>query len=102
MAVSQPDRRNCPLLPQDRLLPINHMMVVRKDVAEREPWVGLNILKAFNRANDIAEAERLEQVEYHLSTGCCPAMPANRSFAMALPPIARQSRRSRNTRWNRA
>jgi 4,5-dihydroxyphthalate decarboxylase len=44
-------------------------MVVRKDVADKEPWVVLNVLKAFNRANDIAEAERLEQVEYHLATG---------------------------------
>jgi 4,5-dihydroxyphthalate decarboxylase len=49
--------------------PINHMMVVRKDMADREPWVVLNILKAFNRANEIAEAERLEQVEYHLNSG---------------------------------
>jgi len=51
------------------LYPINHMMVVRKDVADRDPWVVLNVLKAFNRANDIAESERLEQVEYHLATG---------------------------------
>jgi 4,5-dihydroxyphthalate decarboxylase len=49
--------------------PINHMMVVRKDVAEKDPWVVLNILTAFNRANGIADAERLEQVEYHLATG---------------------------------
>jgi 4,5-dihydroxyphthalate decarboxylase len=49
--------------------PINHMMVVRKDIADKEPWVVLNILKAFNRANGIADAERLEQVEYHLATG---------------------------------
>src|ERR1019366_130597 len=35
------------------LHPINHMMVVRKDIAEKEAWVVLNVLKAFNRANDI-------------------------------------------------
>jgi 4,5-dihydroxyphthalate decarboxylase len=51
------------------LYPINHMMVVRKDVADKEPWVVLNVLKAFNQANDIAEAERIEQLEYHLNTG---------------------------------
>jgi 4,5-dihydroxyphthalate decarboxylase len=51
------------------LYPINHMMVVRRDVAEKEPWIVLNVLKAFNRANDIANAERVEQVEYHIATG---------------------------------
>jgi hypothetical protein len=29
----------------------------------------LNLLKAFNRANDIANAQRLEHVDYHLATG---------------------------------
>jgi 4,5-dihydroxyphthalate decarboxylase len=51
------------------LYPINHMMVVRREVAEKEPWIVLNVLKAFNRANDIANAERVEQVEYHIATG---------------------------------
>jgi 4,5-dihydroxyphthalate decarboxylase len=51
------------------LYPINHMMVVRRDVAEKEPWIVLNVLKAFTRANDIANAERVEQVEYHIATG---------------------------------
>jgi 4,5-dihydroxyphthalate decarboxylase len=51
------------------LFPINHTMVVRRDIAEREPWVVLNVLKAFNRANDIADAERTAHVEYHLATG---------------------------------
>jgi 4,5-dihydroxyphthalate decarboxylase len=51
------------------LYPINHQAVVRRDVAEQQPWVALNLLKAFNRANEIAEAQRLEHVEYHLATG---------------------------------
>ena len=29
----------------------------------------MNILKAFNRANDLANARRLEHVEYHLAAG---------------------------------
>jgi 4,5-dihydroxyphthalate decarboxylase len=51
------------------LFPINHQAVVRRDVFEKEPWVVLNLLKAFNRANDIANAQRLEHVDYHLATG---------------------------------
>jgi hypothetical protein len=34
--------------------------------------VVLNILKAFNQANDIAEGERRQHVAYHLETGLVP------------------------------
>ena len=48
------------------LLPINHQAVVRRDIAEKEPWVALNLLKAFIRANDIANAERVAHVRISL------------------------------------
>jgi len=51
------------------LLPINHQAVVRRDVFEHEPWVALNLIKAFNAANDIANAQRVAHVEDHLATG---------------------------------
>jgi 4,5-dihydroxyphthalate decarboxylase len=51
------------------LYPINHQAVVRRDIFEKEPWVVLNLIKAFNRANEIADAQRLEHVDYHLATG---------------------------------
>jgi len=54
------------------IYPINHGMVVKRAVFERNPWVVLNILAAFNRANDIADAERREHVAYHLETGLVP------------------------------
>jgi 4,5-dihydroxyphthalate decarboxylase len=53
--------------------PINHGMVVKRAMFEREPWVVLNILKAFERANDIADAERREHVAYQIETGLVPA-----------------------------
>jgi 4,5-dihydroxyphthalate decarboxylase len=52
--------------------PINHGMVVKRAVFEREPWVVLNVLKAFNQANDIADGERRDHVAYHLETGLVP------------------------------
>src|SRR5438105_13590025 len=55
------------------LLPINHGMVVKRSIAERHPWVVLNVLKAFERANAIAEQERIEQARYHVDTGLVPA-----------------------------
>jgi 4,5-dihydroxyphthalate decarboxylase len=54
------------------IFPINHGMVVKRSVFEQSPWVVLNILKAFNEANDIADAERREHVAYHLETGLVP------------------------------
>jgi 4,5-dihydroxyphthalate decarboxylase len=54
------------------IYPINHCMVVRRQVAERHPWVLLNILKAFKEANEIADAERLLHVENHIDVGLVP------------------------------
>jgi 4,5-dihydroxyphthalate decarboxylase len=51
------------------LLPINHQAQVRRDVFDREPWVVLNLIKAFNRSNDIANAQRMEHVADHLAAG---------------------------------
>jgi 4,5-dihydroxyphthalate decarboxylase len=51
------------------LFPINHQAVVKRDIYEKEPWVAQNLLKAFNRANAIANAQREEHVEYHLAAG---------------------------------
>jgi 4,5-dihydroxyphthalate decarboxylase len=51
------------------LYPINHQAVIRRDVYEKNPWVAQNLLKAFIKANEIAEAQRLEHVEYHLAAG---------------------------------
>ncbi|HZR61747.1 MAG TPA: PhnD/SsuA/transferrin family substrate-binding protein [Xanthobacteraceae bacterium] len=54
------------------IYPINHGMVIKRAVFERSPWAVLNILAAFNKANDIADAERREHVAYHLETGLVP------------------------------
>ena len=51
------------------LLPINHQTVVRRDVFEKEPWVALNLIKAFNKANEIANERRVEHVADHLAAG---------------------------------
>jgi 4,5-dihydroxyphthalate decarboxylase len=55
------------------IYPINHGMVVRRSIAEKNPWVITNLLAAFRRASDIAERERAEHVDYHLETGLLPA-----------------------------
>ena len=50
-------------------MPINHQAVIRRDVWEKEPWAVLNLIKAFNRANEIANAQRVEHVQDHIATG---------------------------------
>ena len=55
------------------LYPINHGMVIKRELAEKHPWALTNILKAFNRANEIAERQRAEHVEYHIETGLLSA-----------------------------
>src|SRR5262249_39845702 len=59
--------------PQNRLYPINHGMVIRRELAEQHPWALTNILKAFNKANELANRQRAEHVEYHIETGLISA-----------------------------
>jgi len=49
--------------------PINHAMAIKRELAERHPWMVLNLLKAFRASNDVAERQRMEHVEYHLRSG---------------------------------
>jgi 4,5-dihydroxyphthalate decarboxylase len=51
------------------LLPINHQALMRHEIFEKEPWVALNLIKAFNRANDIANAQRVAHVADHIAAG---------------------------------
>jgi 4,5-dihydroxyphthalate decarboxylase len=59
------------------ILPINHGMVIRREIAEKHPWTVLNLLKTFERANEIAERQRLEHATYHVATGLVPAEAAS-------------------------
>jgi 4,5-dihydroxyphthalate decarboxylase len=58
---------------QTGLYPINHGMVIRRELAEQHPWALTNILKAFNQANELANRQRAEHVEYHIETGLISA-----------------------------
>jgi 4,5-dihydroxyphthalate decarboxylase len=54
------------------IYPINHAMVIKREIAEKQPWAMLNILNAFMRANEIADRERMAHVEYYLESGVLP------------------------------
>jgi 4,5-dihydroxyphthalate decarboxylase len=54
------------------IYPINHGMIVRREIAEKNPWVVLNLYEAFAAANEIANKRRMQYVEYHLASGMVP------------------------------
>src|SRR3972149_5579399 len=51
------------------LFPINHGMVIKREIAEKHPWAVLNLYKAFEAANQMADEQRREHVDYHVATG---------------------------------
>jgi 4,5-dihydroxyphthalate decarboxylase len=55
------------------IFPINHGMVIRREIAQKHPWVVLNLYKAFERAAEIANRERVEHAAYHLAAGLLPS-----------------------------
>ena len=54
------------------LYPINHGMIVRRSIAEKHPWVVLNLFHAFVAANEIANRQRMQHVDYHIAAGLVP------------------------------
>jgi 4,5-dihydroxyphthalate decarboxylase len=76
------------------VFPINHGMVIRRELAEKHPWAVLNLLKAFERANDIAERERLEHAEYHVAAGLLTREAAT---ALRTPLVRHGIRANRET-----
>ena len=76
------------------ILPINHGMVIKRELAEKYPWAILNLLKAFEQANAIANRERLEHVEYHLACGLLA--PESRA-ALQTPLVQHGIRANRKT-----
>jgi 4,5-dihydroxyphthalate decarboxylase len=66
------------------IYPINHGMVIKREIVERHPWIVLNLFKTFEKANAMAEKARMEAVEYHLETG---VLPREARKALATPIV---------------
>jgi 4,5-dihydroxyphthalate decarboxylase len=54
------------------IFPINHGMAIRRELAEKYPWIPLNLVKAFNKANEIANRQRMEHLQYYTWAGLLP------------------------------
>ena len=75
------------------LYPINHGMIVRRRSAEQDPWVVLNLFKAFAQANEIADRQRLQHVEYYIASGL---VPPETGAALAAPLLRHGIKANRN------
>src|SRR5687767_8400148 len=76
------------------IFPINHGMVIRREIAETHPWTVLNLLKAYDKAIEIANQQRIAQVEYHVWTG---AISADAGKALREPAIRHGVKANRKT-----
>jgi 4,5-dihydroxyphthalate decarboxylase len=54
------------------LYPINHGMVIKKEIVDKHPWVVLNVYKAFKQANDLAGRQRMAHIDAYIETGIIP------------------------------
>lgn len=76
------------------VFPINHTVVIKREIAEANPWVVLNILKAFNAANDIADAQRMDHISHYRAAGLIDATTYD---ALSEPLIRHGIRANRET-----
>jgi 4,5-dihydroxyphthalate decarboxylase len=65
------------------IYPINHGMAIKREIAEKHPWTVLNLLKAFECANEIANQQRLEHASYHFGAGLI-SKEANEALAKSI------------------
>ena len=54
------------------IFPINHCVVVRKDIVRKYPWVMLNLYSAFLEAKQMSGDQTMGLVEPYLATGLLP------------------------------
>jgi 4,5-dihydroxyphthalate decarboxylase len=54
------------------IYPINHGMVIKREIAEKYPWAILNIFNAFVAANNMADQQRMAHTAYWLDAGLLP------------------------------
>ena len=54
------------------MYPINHGMVIKRELAEEHPWVVLNVYKAFEDAAAYCDEQRKAMMVNHIETGLLP------------------------------
>ena len=72
------------------IYPINHAMIIRRSLVEKYPWAPMSIYHAMVAANEAANKERIEHMQYYIETGLVP-----RAYASVITaPIVRHGLRA--------
>jgi 4,5-dihydroxyphthalate decarboxylase len=72
------------------IFPINHGMIIRREIYEKHPWVALNLFNAFREAKDRAAARMRELASTHVELGLLGAN-ARKALATDLYPYGVKS-----------
>ncbi|MGH7847801.1 MAG: hypothetical protein ACREQW_21885, partial [Candidatus Binatia bacterium] len=54
------------------LFPMNHVLMIKREIVEQHPWAVMSLFKAFQEAAELADQRRLAHVGYHLELGLLP------------------------------
>ena len=54
------------------IFPINHAMIIRRSLVEKYPWAPMSIYHAMVEANEAANKQRIEHMQYYIETGLVP------------------------------
>jgi 4,5-dihydroxyphthalate decarboxylase len=60
------------------IYPVNHGMIIRRDIVHEDSRIAASVLKAFSRASAIADRERMEHVANHFDAGLLPGRARGR------------------------
>ncbi|MFM1814750.1 MAG: hypothetical protein RLZ98_1445 [Pseudomonadota bacterium] len=63
------------------IFPINHTIVIRRDVHEKYPWVALNMFTAFSEAKQMQEDEAKAVIKPYMEVGLIDPKQARAAFA---------------------
>ncbi len=72
--------------------PINHTVVIRREIVERHPWVAMNLYQAFLQAKEAVRARALELAGPYFRCGFLPAS-ARKAFTQDPYPYGIQANR---------
>jgi 4,5-dihydroxyphthalate decarboxylase len=76
------------------IYPINHAMIIRRSLVEKYPWAPMSIYQAMAEANEVANKERLEHMQYYINTG---RVPREYAAAIAEPIVQHGLKANRKT-----
>lgn len=70
----QPIKEGLRFFEKERIFPINHCVVVKREIVEKDPWVCLNLYSAFSIAKQITMQKMQQVIDPWIATGYLTGM----------------------------